>query len=255
MGLRILHPSGELIVIQPFALRELKNHTVQLWCNVQTSEHNLVYAKPRQQNTQHHSPQLVVEFSVSVFRSMVLTERLKEFSKKIKTKRAQIFSTAALPLNAAMHQCIYNITHYAGAEETKSLYMYARTVDLLLMQQECYVRTTLVRPAYVKTEYDKERIIFARDYLLTHMDAPPTLSQLAAIAGINAFKLKRGFRELFNHSVFGYLADVRLEMARTALLQKQKTVTQIAFELGYASLQHFSAAFKKKFGVPPVKYS
>jgi AraC-like DNA-binding protein len=43
-------------------------------------------------------------------------------------------------------------------------------------------------------------------------------------------------------------------MARRALLQKQKNVTQIAFELGYASLQHFSAAFKKKFGVSPAKF-
>lgn len=36
-------------------------------------------------------------------------------------------------------------------------------------------------------------------------------------------------------------------MARIALRKKQKPVTQIAFELGYASLQHFSMAFKKKW--------
>jgi AraC-like DNA-binding protein len=60
---------------------------------------------------------------------------------------------------------------------------------------------------------------------------------------------------MFNQSVFAYLAEVRLEMARRALLEKKKTVTRIAFELGYASLQHFSKSFKDKFGKPPAKYN
>ncbi|MGL5889574.1 MAG: helix-turn-helix transcriptional regulator, partial [Bacteroidia bacterium] len=151
-------------------------------------------------------------------------------------------------------QCIYNIMHYEGEEGVKLMYLYTRVIELLMLQQQSYLRTITPRPKIVKTEYDKERIVFARDYLLTHMDVPPTLPELASVAGINEYKLKRGFRELFDSSVFGYLADVRLQMARTALQQKQKTVTQIAFELGYASLQHFSAAFKKKFGVSPARF-
>jgi len=37
------------------------------------------------------------------------------------------------------------------------------------------------------------------------------------------------------------------------MLGAKKTVTEIALELGYSSLQHFSMAFKKKFGVSPNK--
>src|SRR5687767_8980457 len=208
MGIRIIYPSGETTVIQPFALRELKRNTVQLWCNVQTSEHNLVFAKPRKL-TRQLSPELVVEFSIAVFKNIALTQTLKEFTTAVKSGRTRQLLPHALPLDAAMHTCIYNITHYAGGEEIKSMYLFARITDLLLLQQESYMHSIKPQPKYVKTEYDKERILFARDYLLTHMDAPPTLAQLAAIAGINEFKLKRGFRELFHHSVYGYLADVR----------------------------------------------
>jgi AraC family transcriptional regulator, transcriptional activator of the genes for pyochelin and ferripyochelin receptors len=254
MGLRIISPDGQTLEVLPFTKQ--KGNTVWCWCNIQTHQHNMVYGKRPGFKKSVSDPHFIIEFSPAVFQTIALTgnEVLQLFARKIKKGKAQLFASQHLHLDAAMHQCIYSITHYQGNDDGKKMYMYARILDLLWLQQQNYMRAQTPQPVYVKTEYDKERILYARDYLLTHMDAPPTLPQLAAIAGINEFKLKRGFKEMFNHTVFGYLADVRLEMARTALQKKQKTVTQIAFELGYASLQHFSAAFKKKFGVAPGRY-
>lgn len=256
MGIRIINQDTSITVIQPFTKKELRERSVLCWCNVQTHLHNILYGF-RTKNKPVLNPGFIIELSIASFRVIAKTgnHTFQEFAKKLNGDRQVLFSPSALPLDAAMHQCIYSITHYAEDETLKPMYLYARVVDLLRLQQQSYMRTLIPQTNYVKTEYDKERIVFARDYLITHLDAPPSLTKLAAIAGINEFKLKRGFKEVFNHTVFGYLADLRLEMARTALREKQKTVTQIAFELGYASLQHFSAAFKKKFGVPPVKFS
>ncbi len=49
----------------------------------------------------------------------------------------------------------------------------------------------------LKTAHDEECIRYARDYLMDHLDTPPSLSQLAKIVGINEYKLKRGFKEVF----------------------------------------------------------
>lgn len=255
MGIQILHQDQAKTVIVPFTKQEFTKGIVQCWCNVQTHEHNLIYNGNRRKKTTP-APGFIIEFSVASFRAVVKTGNgsLKEFAKELNGKQQIKFSPEHLLLDAAMHQCIYSITHYEEDPALKQMYLYTRVIDLLRLQQQSYIRSCSEQPVFVKTEYDKERIVFARDYLLTHMDAPPTLTRLAAIAGINEFKLKRGFRELFHHTVFGYLSDVRLEMSRTALRQKQKSVTQIAFELGYASLQHFSAAFKKKFGVSPREF-
>lgn len=46
---------------------------------------------------------------------------------------------------------------------------------------------------------------------------PPSLSELSRIVGINEFKLKKKFKEVFNMTVFGYLADYRLGIARSLL--------------------------------------
>jgi AraC family transcriptional activator of pyochelin receptor len=258
MGLRLITPSGQIIVLQPFRRLQLKHRTVQLQCNLESHEHNLVYGKAvATRSVNRYSGMFIAEFSVLAFCEIAITgtDELTEFAKQVKKGRSLVFSSAKLSLDAEMHRCINLITQYEGEENIRKLFLYSKVIELLLLQQQSFIKANTVKPVYVKNEYDRERIVFARDYLLTHLDAPPNLNQLAAIAGLNEFKLKRGFKELFNDTVFGYLAEVRLEMARRALLQKQKTVTQIAFELGYASLQHFSAAFKKKFGVSPARFT
>lgn len=257
MGIHIIKPSGEIIEIHAFTKAQLKLRTVQLKCNLKLQEHNLIFAKAVSINSKKNFlNEFIIEFSLVTFSELAKlgTEEMILFTKKIKSNRSLEFSAINLPLDADMHQCIYRITHYENDDRTKNLFLYSQIMNLLLLQQHSYIRANTPQLMYVKNEYDKERIVFARDYLLTHMDAPPSLIQLAAIAGINEFKLKHGFKELFNQSVFAYLANIRLEMARRALQQKQKSVTQIAFELGYASLQHFSAAFKKKYGVSPGKF-
>jgi AraC-like DNA-binding protein len=106
---------------------------------------------------------------------------------------------------------------------------------------------------YCRNDYDKGRLLFARQYITDHVTMPPSIPELARIAGINEFKLKNGFRELFGHTVYGYLNAYRMEKAKVWLLENKKNVSQIAFELGFSSLQHFSAAFKKAFGCSPKK--
>jgi AraC-like DNA-binding protein len=58
---------------------------------------------------------------------------------------------------------------------------------------------------------------------------------------------------MYQTTVFGYLAEKRLELARDYLSDPNKSVTDIADLLGYSSIQHFSYAFKKKFGHSPMQ--
>lgn len=100
---------------------------------------------------------------------------------------------------------------------------------------------------------DIRNVRLARDIILEDIRNPPTLPALAIRAGLNEFKLKAGFRQVFANSVFGYLSDHRLELAKQDVLEGYKSLTDIAYETGYASLSHFSHSFKKKFGISPVK--
>jgi AraC-like DNA-binding protein len=104
---------------------------------------------------------------------------------------------------------------------------------------------------FIKTKTDKEKIIAVRDLINERVHCPPNLSEIARHVGLNEYKLKKGFKETFNNTIFGYLTDQRLQLARQYLVDTQQTAAEISTQLGYATPQHFNNAFKKKFGVTP----
>jgi AraC-like DNA-binding protein len=77
------------------------------------------------------------------------------------------------------------------------------------------------------------------------------LRSLARQFGINEFKLKKGFRELFGATVFGYIHTLKMHHARTMMEEAGASVSQAASRTGYKNANHFSAAFKKQFGMSP----
>lgn len=101
---------------------------------------------------------------------------------------------------------------------------------------------------------DEERIRAARDMLVRDLENPPSLVELARLAGINDFKLKRGFRAVFGTTVFGYFRDYRLDRARELLDRGDMNVSEAAFHIGYSNLGHFSKAFHQRFGIRPKEY-
>ena len=98
----------------------------------------------------------------------------------------------------------------------------------------------------------RDRMLEARARLLASMRTPPTLSELARQVGTNEFRLKRDFKTLFGEPVHAFLLRRRLDHARTLLLDRDRSVKEIAAEVGYAHVSHFSAAFRRRFGVPPT---
>lgn len=99
-----------------------------------------------------------------------------------------------------------------------------------------------------------EQIHYARTLLLRNLHSPPSLVDLARQANLNEYNLKRGFRQVFGTTVFGYLHDYRLEQARQLLETGNMNVVKVAQTVGFASRSYFATAFKKKFGLNPKDY-
>lgn len=105
-----------------------------------------------------------------------------------------------------------------------------------------------------RTVTHRQQLLAARDHLLADLAHPPTLAQLATEAGISAIRIKRGFRELFGHSVYGLFQQERMREAQRRLLAGGVTVMEVAFGLGYSNPSHFAAAFRKTFGLAPGEF-
>jgi AraC-like DNA-binding protein len=178
---------------------------------------------------------------------------LMDFAEKVAKGGEQDLSRENMPISFAMHQCLQEIINVKVTGGLKLLFLQSKCIELLTLQAQMYedtARSNQTPSLIVKPGHDTDSIHFAKEYLLQHAAQPPCLSELARIAGINEFKLKQGFKALYNNTVFGYLADHKLTEARD-LLAANVAIKDVADRLGYSSVQHFSSAFRKKFGVPP----
>jgi AraC family transcriptional regulator, transcriptional activator of the genes for pyochelin and ferripyochelin receptors len=81
-----------------------------------------------------------------------------------------------------------------------------------------------------------------------------TISTIATQIGMNEFKLKAGFKQVFGISMFDYLVKTRMKAARELLLETDKPIKEIASLTGYATKQSFLNAFKKHFHDTPGSF-
>jgi len=224
--------------------------------NVKSGQHNIVYT-PGFSNTfinkDLEGETFYVQFNPDLF--LKITENsndtIKKFSDKIIRGKPAVIGSNSLSINLELQRAISDVRNCRFKGRLKKLFMLSKSIEILVLQAEAYHLAESKINYYCKDNSDKDKIYFARDYILKNINSPPSLSELAKIAGINEYKLKRGFKENFHTTVFGYLSERRLELSRLALLENNKTVSEVAYEFGYSSPQHFSNAFKKKFGLSP----
>lgn len=90
-----------------------------------------------------------------------------------------------------------------------------------------------------------------KTYLDLNFKKNTTITMLAALAGCNTSKLKRNFKLLYGSTIFKYITSLRVQKAKELILDKNYTVAQASYEVGYKNPQHFTVAFKKKLGYLP----
>lgn len=141
---------------------------------------------------------------------------------------------------------------YSGT--LRRLHLETRALELIGLQLAEYLAPDNPAPPPTLKVSDISRIRDARELLVQDMENPPSIAQLARMAGINEKKLKCGFKQVFGVPVFEYFRNYRLEIARELLVSGIMNVTEVGIHIGYQNLSHFSEEFRKKYGVTPKRF-
>jgi AraC-like DNA-binding protein len=108
-------------------------------------------------------------------------------------------------------------------------------------------------PNVERAANEPRAVAIARSYLHDNLDAPVTLTELAAAAGLSRFRLVRAFAEVVGLPPHAYHVQIRVERARQ-LLRDGLSGAQAAADLGFVDQSHFIRHFKRIMRVTPNEY-
>jgi AraC family transcriptional regulator len=101
---------------------------------------------------------------------------------------------------------------------------------------------------------DRQRIIAVVRHINASFNEPCTLGELASIAGMSQFRFARRFRAVTGESANQYVLNRRLSAAAAQLLATRRSVSEIAYEVGFNDLSYFYTRFKGAFGSAPGEW-
>lgn len=146
-----------------------------------------------------------------------------------------------------MQSIVDKVFHISYDGKTKMMFLRSQITALLA---HFFGELALLDKGVIKKS-EKEKLFEAKEILSKNLDSPPSLTELSKQIGLNTFKLKKNFKELFGVPVFKYLQNERLIKAHNLIRNQEATVQEAAWHVGYDSLSSFSNAFAKKYGFRP----
>lgn len=179
---------------------------------------------------------------------------LEIFRDKIRNQELALLSQHNLVITAQMDTLIHEIINCRKQGALKRLYIESKVLQLLILQVEQYESNCTKNGCSCIKHYDVQKVYYAKELLEKNISNPHSLSELARLTGLNEFKLKKGFKELFGNTVFGYLHELRMEEAKRLLLDQDMPINIVAEYCGYQYVSHFTTAFRKKHGITPAKF-
>jgi AraC family transcriptional regulator len=97
----------------------------------------------------------------------------------------------------------------------------------------------------------QQRILKTLVYIEANIDKQLSIQELAKVSCFSHFHFQRVFIALTGETVRGYINRIRLQKAAQLIRYTEKSITEIALDIGYGTTSSFTKAFKKVIGVNP----
>jgi AraC-like DNA-binding protein len=146
------------------------------------------------------------------------------------------------------------VINFSLNNSIKPLYFKGKAYELLSLFFNRSEDADIEQCPFLVDEVNVAKLKKAKDIIIAHMAEPPSLQELADAIGLSLKKLKEGFKQIYGDTVYSFLFDYKMEVARKLLESGDHNVNEVGLKVGYSTSSHFIAAFKKKFGTTPKKY-
>ncbi len=94
-----------------------------------------------------------------------------------------------------------------------------------------------------------------QDYIAAHLGEEITMAALARASFFSPWHSYRLFRQYTGLTPADYIRRLRLARSALRLKNEGRRVTEVAFELGFGSVDGYQRAFYREFGCNPGEYA
>jgi AraC-like DNA-binding protein len=174
-------------------------------------------------------------------------ETLKKYSLEHNVKAAGIYNGEPNVMleNDEFMKGYFNslMPYFAQPEKLTPTLEYVKTIEAI----ELLLRNPALKNFLF--DFNEPHKIDLEAYMNRHFSYNIPLAQFAKLTGRSLSAFKRDFVKIFNTTPEKWLQKQRLDMAYFLISQKTRKPSDVYLEVGFENLSHFSAAFKKEFGV------
>lgn len=226
-------------------------------CNIPMGHHTLFYfpalygylAYPTVRNGFSVEIEITLNYLKRVFNGDLSS--LGDFAKDIDHERPTMLGGSSFPITAKMRAILLDMYYCPFIADLKRIYLEGKLLELLSLQIDQMNRS--VNESRNKTrQQDKDQMMEVREWVQQDIEHPYSIEELSKLAGINRTKLQKLFKEVHGTTIYGLLADLRMDKAIELLSSDPNIkIAEVARKVGYKNANHFSTAYKKKFAALP----
>ena len=204
---------------------------------IKEGQFNLIYS-PTIDVVSHHDGVLEYITLAIEYDKTVLDEwapyfpQLSSFLEKVEAGEPALLLPRNEWITKEIQDIVYRIVHIS-LEDGSSRKYFTLLVNTLLFH--LLYQAVQQQPASNYTHYEMDSIQAARDMIRKNIRYHFVIREIAQKVGMNEFKLKNGFRELFGNGVYEYLRSERMQEARQLLGESGRSIKEIASLTGYRS--------------------
>jgi len=94
----------------------------------------------------------------------------------------------------------------------------------------------------------------AKRFVQARVEEPITLAQVVEHVRVSRFHFCRLFKRATGMTLTEYVTRVRLEKAKTLLVDPSLRISEVVYASGFGSIPRFNSVFKRHMGMAPTAY-
>ena len=231
------------------------NLSSRLQCN--KNQHNFQYNKQFDGEHIINSPEfhaLAITYDLDFLKQLLQNDdndTIGQLANCVYGQKPYLAASGALPWHGRIAEVVGSMRQNPFTGIMRYLFLESKMMELFALQMH-QVQTFAGRKDDLRCSIsDNEKLHAVRNYIESNYLEDFSLKDLTYRFNLNEFKLKKGYKQLFQTTVFGHVLQLRMQKAKTILEENEMNVSEAGFFIGYDNVSSFCAEFKKRFGYSP----